>query len=166
MLNFITTHDSTGTAVFSKRLPTEQHPIEIPIGRLTTLWTTSTFPPNLSTTSEIEQYAPYRINLPPKGQICPPNGTSVLIMDVKPNADRLMHRTMTLDVVMVMEGAVEMKLGSGVKKVLQKGDSLVQRATMHEWSNPFDKWAKLAIFVQACEEPVLAGGRELRAEWP
>lgn len=166
MSNFITTHDSNGKAVFSDLIPTEQEQIPIPIGRLTTLWTTSSFPTNLSSSSDFERYAPHRTQLPPKGQICPPNGTSVLIMDIVPNAERVMHRTLTLDVVIVMDGAVEIRLDSGEKRVLKKGDSIVQRATMHEWSNPFEEWAKLAVFVQACNEPVVVGGKELRAEWP
>lgn len=87
-------------------------------------------------------------------------------MDIAPDSDRVMHRTMTLNVVIVMDGAVEIKLDSGEKRVLRKCDSFVQRATMHEWSNPYEEWAKLAIFVQACAEPVVVGGKELRAEWP
>ncbi|KAK4497563.1 hypothetical protein PRZ48_012014 [Zasmidium cellare] len=166
MSNFITAHDSNGKAVFSTILPAEQHKIDITVGRLTTLWSTSSFPTNLSTTSDIEQYAQNRTQLPPRGQICPPGGTSVLIMDIAPSPHRVMHRTMTLDVVIVVDGAVEILLDSGEKRVLRKGDSLVQRATMHEWSNPFAEWAKLAVFVQACEEPVVAGGKDLRVEWP
>ena len=55
-----------------------------------------------------------------------------------------MHRTDTLDYVVLIEGEVEMKLENS-SVVLKAGDVLVQQATNHAWVNRTDKHARLAI---------------------
>jgi quercetin dioxygenase-like cupin family protein len=74
----------------------------------------------------------------------PPNGTRFMIMDLFPGCEGAMHRTDTLDYVVVIEGEVEMKLENS-SVVLRAGDVLVQQATNHAWVNRTDKHARLAI---------------------
>lgn len=47
-----------------------------------------------------------------------------------------MHRTVSLDYGVVLEGEVELHLDSGEKRRLLRGDIFVQRGTAHQWKNP------------------------------
>lgn len=44
-----------------------------------------------------------------------------------------MHRTPTLDVIVILSGEVDLELESGQVAHLKPGDSVVQRGTMHAW---------------------------------
>ncbi|PWY90703.1 hypothetical protein BO70DRAFT_367957 [Aspergillus heteromorphus CBS 117.55] len=46
-----------------------------------------------------------------------------------------MHRTLSLDYGVVIEGEVELLLDSGERRRLGRGDVVVQRGTMHAWRN-------------------------------
>lgn len=52
-----------------------------------------------------------------------------------PNSVSFMHRTMTLDVTVVLDGVIELHLEDGEMRQLNAGDSVTQRATMHQWKN-------------------------------
>jgi len=47
-----------------------------------------------------------------------------------------MHRTVSLDYGVVLEGEVILELDSGEKRQLARGDIFVQRGTAHQWRNP------------------------------
>jgi quercetin dioxygenase-like cupin family protein len=72
-----------------------------------------------------------------------------------------MHRTVSLDYGIVLEGEVELILDSGEKRVMQRGDIAVQRGTMHAWRNMSkDKWARM-IYVLTSSKPLEVGGQNL-----
>jgi len=56
-----------------------------------------------------------------------------------------MHRTKTLDYVVVIEGEVVLVLDDG-ELVLRKGDVVVQRGADHAWENRSDAIARMAFF--------------------
>jgi quercetin dioxygenase-like cupin family protein len=143
MPNLITTHDEQGRSVFSSKVPTEAHPIEIPGGNLSILWSSHTFPPSLATEHDIEQYEQDREHGIADG-ICPREGHAAAIVSFEPNGVSAMHRTTSLDVMVVLEGVMELYLDSGEKRTVKPGDSIVQRGTMHCWKNvtPNNGWAR------------------------
>lgn len=47
-----------------------------------------------------------------------------------------MHRTVSLDYGVVLDGEVILKLDSGETRRLLRGDIFVQRGTAHQWQNP------------------------------
>jgi mannose-6-phosphate isomerase-like protein (cupin superfamily) len=49
-----------------------------------------------------------------------------------------MHRTLSIDYVICTNGHMRMELDTGEIIDLYPGDHVVQRATMHKWSNPSD----------------------------
>jgi mannose-6-phosphate isomerase-like protein (cupin superfamily) len=49
--------------------------------------------------------------------------------------DPWMHRTPTIDIVVVISGAMDLVLDGGEEVHLQPGDSVIQRGTMHAWRN-------------------------------
>ena len=77
------------------------------------------------------------------------------------------HRTMTLDVVYILEGVLELHLDSGEKRVLKAGDSVVQRAGMHKWINKTenDGWARMLGFTQSIPGPVEVAGKKLGTDF-
>ncbi|KIW87173.1 uncharacterized protein Z519_12284 [Cladophialophora bantiana CBS 173.52] len=76
------------------------------------------------------------------------NGLNFLTVDLGPGAQTPMHRTISVDFVTVIEGRVELLLDSGESQVLESGDAIIQRATMHRWKNPSsDKPARFVAVV-------------------
>lgn len=83
-----------------------------------------------------------------------------------------MHRTVSLDYGVVLEGEVELVLDSGETRLLKRGDVAVQRGTNHAWRNVtpdavdsvsgerVPQWARMLYVLSPCEE-VAVGGRKL-----
>lgn len=87
-------------------------------------------------------------------------------VDFAPNKEPYMHRTMSVDYGIVLEGQVELILDSGEKRIMKHGDSCVQRATMHAWRNTSDKeWARMVFVLISSEKPVV-GGNVLEGDLP
>lgn len=65
-----------------------------------------------------------------------------------------MHRTVSLDYGIVLEGVVELVLDSGETKVMRRGDSCIQRATNHAWRNitPDEGWARMVYVLVGAEQ--------------
>lgn len=77
-----------------------------------------------------------------------------------------MHRTVSLDYGIVLEGEVEAILDSGEKRTMKRGDSLVQRGTKHAWRNTSEtEWARM-IFVLLPSDKVVVGGKTLDEDLP
>ena len=55
-----------------------------------------------------------------------------------------MHRTDTIDYVIIISGAVDMEMDDGLEVHLEAGDVLVQRGTYHSWTNRGDVPCRLA----------------------
>jgi len=51
----------------------------------------------------------------------------------KANADPMMHKTATVDYIIVLKGQIHAIMEKG-EKLLKKGDILIQRGTNHSWS--------------------------------
>jgi uncharacterized cupin superfamily protein len=66
-----------------------------------------------------------------------------------------MHRTETIDYVIVIEGEIEMDMDASTVK-LKQGDIMIQRGTNHAWANRSDKRARVA-FVLVDAEPLGIG---------
>lgn len=56
----------------------------------------------------------------------------------------MMHRTETLDVIVLVRGAVDLVLDHGEARSLKPGDVVIQRATNHAWVN---RGAETALLV-------------------
>jgi quercetin dioxygenase-like cupin family protein len=169
---YVTTHNAEGKAIFSDKLGQEIPKKEIPIGDISIISSTHNFPVDLSEETDIEQYEHDRTQpmFPGTRRICPDGGTAVCIMSMKPGAGKeggIMHRTMTLDVLVIIAGEIEIHLDSGEKRVVRAGDSVVQRATMHKWINvtPNNGWARWAVFIQTAADAVNIGDKKLVGEW-
>ncbi|KAI0096908.1 hypothetical protein GGR51DRAFT_489053 [Nemania sp. FL0031] len=64
-----------------------------------------------------------------------PNGTVVRMVDFGPGLESPMHRAISLDYGVVLEGVFELELDSGEKRIMYPGDVSVKRAAAHKWRN-------------------------------
>lgn len=164
MKRFITTHDdSTGKAVFDKSIPEDNERKLLPDGIATFAlgYTTKTFPVELNDDQDIKHYNDYLHNAP---GLTLSNGTVLRTVDMAPGALSPMHRTVSLDYGVVLEGEVELVLDSGETRVMKRGDQAVQRGTMHAWRNlSKTEWARMMYVLQPAL-PVKVGGKELVEE--
>jgi uncharacterized cupin superfamily protein len=79
----------------------------------------------------------------------PAAGHLLRILDVYPLSTggkrTVMHRTQTLDYVVMIEGELVLLL-EDCEMTLEPGDVVVQRGTDHAWENRSDKVARAAFF--------------------
>lgn len=89
------------------------------------------------------------------------NGAVFRIVDFSPGVLPRVHRTQSIDFAVVMSGTIWMELDDGEEVVLNAGDVLVQRGTVHNWVNKGTEICRVA-FVIISSEPVktLAGKLE------
>ncbi len=90
-----------------------------------------------------------------------PGGTVLRLVDMPPGATSPMHRTVSLDYGVVLDGSVELILDDGVSKVMERGDMSIQRGTIHAWKNMSKtNWARMLYILQEIE-PFKVGGKPL-----
>ncbi|CRL21970.1 Cupin, RmlC-type [Penicillium camemberti] len=94
-----------------------------------------------------------------------PGGTLVRMIDFAPGVESPMHRAMSLDYGTVIEGEFEVELDSGEKRIMRRGDVLVQRATAHRWRNLSpDKPGRMLFVLLDCQPMDPINGKEFAVE--
>jgi quercetin dioxygenase-like cupin family protein len=78
------------------------------------------------------------------GTAPPAQGSRFAIIDFPPGNAPRMHRTETIDYVIVLEGEIEMDMDQSSVK-LKAGDVMVQRGTNHAWANRGSSRARVAF---------------------
>lgn len=160
---FITTHDpKTGKAIFSDALP-EQNPTQVIPGAVFRQgYVTKGFPVQLNHDADLEVYKNFLLSPP---GIVASGGTVLRVVDMHPNSTSPMHRTVSLDYGIVLEGEVDLVLDSGEVRTLKRGDMAVQRGTMHAWRNNHPtEWGRMVFILQPCE-PVVVDGKQLAEDY-
>jgi quercetin dioxygenase-like cupin family protein len=158
---FITTHDtSTGKAIFSTKYADENEMKPLPDNMGFALgYTTETFPVDMNSDKDIPAYGEY-LKSPPGLSIS--TGTVLRHVDFVPGVTCAMHRTVSLDYGIVLEGEMECILDSGEKRIMKRGDVCVQRGTNHAWRNTSDtEWARMVFVLQACQPVEVQKGEKL-----
>jgi quercetin dioxygenase-like cupin family protein len=155
----ITDHDNEGKAIFSHAIPEPVVWQELADGaRFSLGYATNQFPVELSHQTDITTYTHYLQNLP---GIAIPGGTVLRYVDMMPGALSPMHRTVSLDYGVVLEGEVELVLDSGEVRLLKRGDVAVQRGTNHAWRNKSQtEWARMLYVLQEAR-PLEIEGKKL-----
>jgi len=73
-------------------------------------------------------------------------------------AQGFLHHTKTIEYVFMMDGELELGLDGGEKRVIRKGEFLVQRASMHSWKNfSTTEGARMAVVCLVAEGAVEPG---------
>jgi mannose-6-phosphate isomerase-like protein (cupin superfamily) len=141
----VTGHDGGGKSVIlSDGPPPQHHPMQGPgIGAdFVEIWNVAAPVPTLTSTERAEpNERPFTI--------MPPTGHLLRIIDIWPlnqgGSRTPMHRTTTLDYVVVIEGELTLILDDS-ETTLRPGDAVVQRGTNHAWENRGEVNAKAAFF--------------------
>ncbi|OQU98739.1 Cupin domain-containing protein [Cladophialophora immunda] len=152
----ITTHDpKTGKAIFYSTGTASWNSSATKDAAASVAYTTS-FPPQLSGDEDIEKHNALMVAGGPG--LVVPSGTVCRVVDIGPGREAIMHRTCSLDYGVVVEGTIEMVLDSGERAVMNRGDIVIQRATMHGWRNPSQsQWARLFFVLQDCKALTIGG---------
>ena len=105
----------------------------------TLIWSTDRTPADIAIGENVEDLGARIIGTAP-----PANGSRFAVIDFPPGNEPRMHRTETIDYVIVLEGEIEMDMDDSTAK-LKAGDVMVQRGTNHAWANRSDKRARVAF---------------------
>src|SRR4030088_2662145 len=105
----------------------------------TLIWSTDGAPADIAIGATIEDRGARILGTAP-----PANGTRFAVIDFPPGNPGRMHRTETVDYVIVLEGEIEMDMDDSTVR-LKAGDVMVQRGTNHAWANRSAKRARVAF---------------------
>lgn len=85
-------------------------------------------------------------------------GTTFRIMDFKPGYKSPMHRTHSVDLLVVLKGTLILEMEDGSRAELKEGETLIQRGTMNRLINP-DQEGMVRVLVAHCpaEQPIING---------
>ena len=141
----VTGHDTNGKSIIlSDGQPPQHHSMHGPgIGAdFVEMWSDPSAVPELTSVAEREPNERVFTIMPASGHL-------LRILEVYPlsNGGRRtpMHRTRTLDYVVVIDGELVLLLDDS-EAILRKGDVVVQRGTNHAWENRSDRTARAVFF--------------------
>lgn len=161
----ITDNDNSGKSFFSTAVSTSLPVVRDLGGALQRFaYLAPKGPGRLTDQADLKTHQASLQDLPP---LVPPGGGAVVwYVDTAPDSASPMHRTVSLDLVIQIEGEIELTLDSGETRVMKPGDITVQRSTMHMWRNrSLTKWSRMLAVMAECE-PVQVGETTLRQEFP
>jgi quercetin dioxygenase-like cupin family protein len=130
----VTTHDASGKAVVGSDELVEALPgvMTKEVGNAL-IWATDSIPVDLNGGE------------PPTQQLEPAaNGTIFRILELPPGVPPRMHKTETIDYVLVLDGEVDMLLDDS-EVHMTAGDVMVQKGTWHGWTNRSDRPCRIAF---------------------
>ena len=116
----------------------------------TLIWSTDATPGKLPVGTQIVDDGARILGTAP-----PKNGSRFAVIDFPPGNHPHMHRTDTIDYVVVLEGEIDMDMDDSTV-TLKQGDVMVQRGTNHAWANRSGARARVA-FVLIDAEPIGIG---------
>ena len=136
---FVTGHDADNVAKVIMEGPATNVKRPSAAAVSTLIWSTDRTPADISIGEDVEDLGARIIGTAP-----PANGTRFAVIDFPPDNEPRMHRTETVDYVIVLEGEIEMDMDDSTVK-LKAGDVMVQRGTNHAWANRSAKRARVAF---------------------
>lgn len=155
---FITDHNAEGLAIFNTTIP-EPLPAQV-IGngdKFYLGYTTTSYPVSFADNQDVASYAAH-LRSPPG--IVVPGGSVLRIVDIRPGGESPMHRTVSLDYGVVLEGEIDLVLDSGETRLMRRGDVSIQRGTNHLWRNrSATAWARMLYVLQEATPLEVAGKR-------
>ena len=118
-------------------------------GQYTTLmWCTDGAPADMAVGLDVEDMGDRKLGTYP-----PVNGTRFMIAEYPPNNAAVMHRTETIDYIIVLSGKIDMELDKGEIVTIKQGDVMIQRGTNHAWINRYDEVCRM-VFVLVDAKPL------------
>jgi len=160
---FITDHNKEGKAIFSDAVPELLEWQKLSDGpKFSLAYATNKFPVDINNGADVARYKQYQKDLP---GITVPGGTVLRFVDMLPGALSPMHRTVSLDYGVVLEGEVELVLDSGEVRLLKRGDVAIQRGTNHAWRNASPTNHARMMYVLQEASSLEVGGKTLEEDY-
>lgn len=135
----VTGHDLNNVAKVIIDGPATNKKYPRPGAVATLIWATCETPANMPVGEDFEDMGARILGTAP-----PPNGTRFTVNDIPPGAAGTMHRTETIDYVIVISGEIDMEMDASTV-TLKAGDVMVQRGTNHAWVNRGTEVARVAF---------------------
>jgi len=135
----VTGHDSGNVAKVLKDGAPDNRKFSLTGAVSTLIWSTDECPADIAAGEDIEDYGARILGTAP-----PARGTRFAIIDFPPHSTGSVHRTESLDYVIVLAGEIEMQMDRSVVS-MKAGDVMIQRGTNHGWINRTDQTARLAF---------------------
>ena len=164
---YITDNDASGNSFFFTGLPVSMDVGGDRGGGLQRLGYQTERPPvSLSCNDDLERYKTALQSQVPL--VTPGGGAKVWYNDIPPDTESSpMHRTVSLDIVILLVGEVELTLSNNETRTIKPGDMVIQRSTLHKWRNPSKtQWARMVAIVSDCRPYVTEKGEALGAYFP
>lgn len=150
----VTGHDAQGKAIVKIDEVCSDFIEGRPNGLLRNIWTTDTTPAN----NDGQEDGGAR-----SGRFTMiENGTVFRVLHFLPGVQKRVHRTDSIDYIVVMAGEIDMELDEGEQVHLKAGDVMVQRGTVHNWVNRGTEPCTMAVILVHAKA-VEAGGKRLEA---
>jgi quercetin dioxygenase-like cupin family protein len=148
---YITDNDVDGNSYFSTDLPASvEVGSDLGGGLQRLVYQTEQPPVSLSSKNDLERYKTALQTQVPL--ITPGGGANVWYNDIPPDAEGPMHRTVSLDIIIVLIGEVELTLSNDETRTIKPGDMVIQRSTLHKWRNPSKtQWARVVGIISECQ---------------
>jgi quercetin dioxygenase-like cupin family protein len=161
---YITTHNTEGESVFLSHAQVPDYLPSTPSGddgEIALLYATTSMPASVGSEADVAMYDEF-LHQPPG--ITVDGGTVFRLIDLRPGRATPMHRTVSVDYGVIIEGEVDLVLDSGASRSMHRGDVSVQRGTAHSFRNRSDtKWCRM-LFVYLPMEKLNIQGKDLEAE--
>ncbi|KUJ08335.1 uncharacterized protein LY89DRAFT_600017 [Mollisia scopiformis] len=128
--------DGTATLIPNSTVPHPSQPLG-PTHQVTFIYSTPPGPFSTSTNADLDFYTK-TASAKPLGVFPAEGGSGCVILDFAPSNGEeksFIHKTTTVDYLVVLEGTLELELLGGTKKVVSKGEVVVQRECQHSWKN-------------------------------
>ena len=134
----VTAHDASGRSMVGSDSVINSQPGKMqPAISIANLWL-NTLPPALDGADPALQDFP----------MLPNNGGAVFrILELMPGTPPHMHKTETIDYIVVLAGTLNMLLDDGTELAMKSHDVMIQRATVHGWANRGSEPCRFATVV-------------------
>jgi quercetin dioxygenase-like cupin family protein len=137
----VTGHSPEGSSRILKDAPATNVRAGAHAGQFSTLiWCSDEMPVPIPLGEAIEDMGDRILGTSP-----PPNGTRFMIAEFPPGMETKLHRTDTIDFIVVLEGTITLELDDQSRTELGPGATLVQRGTNHKWINRGTTECRLAF---------------------
>jgi quercetin dioxygenase-like cupin family protein len=135
----VTGHDPSGVAKVLIDEPMTNLKYGKAGSRVAHVWNTDTMPADIAVGEQPEDVGARPHITPP-----PANGSRFVIIDYPAGNTGAMHRTETVDYVIVLAGEIDMEMDDSTVH-LNTGDVMIQRGTNHAWWNRGTETARIAF---------------------
>ncbi|KUI61928.1 hypothetical protein VP1G_09082 [Cytospora mali] len=151
---FVTTHNSKGEGVFLKDDEGDHHKVlcnGLAVANI--IYSTQGSQVDLNDEKDVAFAAAHE---PP---IHTRNGSVARLIDFAPGMESPIHRAMSIDYGIVVEGEFLLTLDSGESKKMLPGDCSVNRGCNHKWKNLSETKSGRMLFVLLDVAPLYVGGK-------